>query len=331
MVITRTPFRISFFGGGTDHPSWYERNGGAVISATIDKYSYITCRRISRFYDHNFHIYYSKVERVESIDEIQHPSVRECLRFLNLKEGIEVVNSGDLPARAGLGSSSAFTVGLLHALYALTGKVVSKRQLALDAIHVEQNLIKEKVGSQDQTAVAFGGFNRIDFGGENKITVQPIPLTRSKIDFLEKHFLLVYTGLSRDASQIEEEKLAGMPERFKEFSAISDLVEEGYKILQGEEENLSEFGRLLDESWRIKRTLSPSVSTSGIDKIYDAALSAGAWGGKLLGAGGGGFILFFVPPERQNKVMERLKNLITVPFHFENLGSQIIHYVPPDK
>lgn len=327
MVISRTPFRISFFGGGTDYPVWYKENGGAVLATTIDKYCYLTCRYLPPFFEHKSRIVYSKTEHVKDIDEIQHPSVRETLRFLNIKKGVEIHHDGDLPARTGLGSSSSFTVGLLHALYALKGIMPSKRQLALETIHIEQKLIKENVGSQDQTLAAFGGFNRVDFSGENNIQIRPITLTHHRLELLQEHLMLFFTGFSRTASEIAGEQIKKTPQKKEELSAMYQMVDEAINILSGNHD-ISEFGKLLHETWQLKRSLTDKISTPQIDDIYATALSAGAIGGKLLGAGGGGFMLFFVEPELQLKVKAELKHLLYVPFRFENSGSQIIFYEP---
>lgn len=328
MIISRTPFRISFFGGGTDYLAWYEERGGAVLATSINKYCYITCRYLPPFFEHKYRIIYSKTELTKSISEIQHSSVRETLKFMNINRGVEIHYDGDLPARAGLGTSSSFTVGLLNALYALKGKMVTKRQLALDAIHIEQDRIKEKVGAQDQTIAAFGGFNKIEFGGEEKILVQPITLDPEKVQLLQDHLMLFFTGFSRTASEIAGEQIRKTSEKTKELSRMMEMVDEAISILNRSDSDVTDFGRLLHETWMIKRSLTDKITTPHIDKIYAAAREAGAIGGKLLGAGGGGFILFFVEPQYQPKVKKKLKNLLYVPFKFENLGSQIIYYQP---
>jgi len=331
MVITRTPFRISFFGGGTDYPIWYEENGGAVISTTIDKYCYITCRYLPPFFDHKYRIRYMKREEVRTVNEIQHPSVRECLKFLNVAKGIEMVHTSDLPALSGIGSSSSFTVGFLNALHSLDGKMTTKRQLALDAINIEQNFIKENVGSQDQAAAAFGGLNRIEFGGPHRIAVHPLPLKTSRLASLESYLMLFFTGFSRNASEIAAEQIKKTSEKKKELHEMRALVEEAQNILMYDNRSLEEFGGLLHEGWKLKRNLTSKITTPFIDEIYAAARAAGATGGKLLGAGGGGFILFFVKPELQPNVKEQLKRLLYVPFHFETLGSQVIYYAPANN
>ena len=328
MIITRTPFRISFFGGGTDYPVWYEEYGGGVLSVTINKYCYKSCRYLPPFFDCAYLIRYSRREETKNISEIEHPSVRECLKFLKVEKGIEMVHTSDIPARSGVASSSAFTVGFLNALYALTGKMITKRQLAREAIHIEQKLIKENVGSQDQVATAFGGLNKIEFGGEKEFYVSPITITKEKIDLLQDHLMLFFTGLSRNASDIAGEQIKKTLEKKRELQVIMEMVEEAVNILNGNFNNINDFGKLLHDSWKIKRNLTNSISTSKIDAIYDFGLKSGAIGGKLLGAGGGGFIIFFAPPEKHPLIKEKLKNLLYVPFRFENLGSQIILYAP---
>lgn len=324
MIITRTPFRISFFGGGTDFPEWYKRNGGAVLSTTIDKYCYISVRKLPPFFEYKHRIVYSKYEQVNSIDEIIHPSVRETLRFLEIKDGLEIHHDGDLPARSGLGSSSAFTVGLLHALYGLKGKLISKKRLALEAIHIEQNLIKENVGSQDQVAAAYGGLNKIEFR-DGDIEVRPIPLSNERLQDLQNHLTLFFSGFSRNASQIEAEKLKHINKLDSELKELHQMVDHAVKILNGEN-GLVEFGLLLDEAWQLKKRLAGKVSNSFLDHVYEIAKKNGAIGGKALGAGGGGFILFFVKPEDRQRLLEALNFLLHVPFRFESLGSQIIYY-----
>ncbi len=326
MIISRTPFRVSFFGGGTDYDGWFKDHKGAVLATTIDKYCYITCRYLPPFFDHKSRIIYSKMEHVHGIDDIDHPSVREVLRFLDIKDGIEIHHDGDLPARTGLGSSSSFTVGLLNSLYALKGKMVTKEQLAKEAIHIEQDMIKENVGCQDQTLAAYGGFNHIEFGGPNHLLVRQVTLTSEKSAALQDHLMLFFTGFARTASQIAEHQIKNIPGKKPELGRMYEMVNEAVDILNGKD--LLAFGKLLDESWKLKRTLSDKISTSHIDDIYDASLRAGAIGGKLLGAGGGGFVLLFVEPHKKPKVRAALKDLLEVPIKFESLGSQIIFYQP---
>lgn len=327
MIITRTPFRVSFFGGGTDYPVFYREYGGAVLSTTINKYCYITCRYLPPFFDHKFRIRYTKREETRTVDEIQHPSVRECLKYLGMEKGVEIVHTADIPAMSGIGSSSSFTVGLLNALYALQGKMVTRRQLAFDAIHVEQNLIAEPVGSQDQTAAAFGGFNKIEFGGrKNGVFVQSITLDSEKLAYLQDCLLFYFTGFPRFASDMAKEQIKQTPNKLKELNTMREMVDEAIAILNGRYEDMNRFGKLLHESWMLKKGLTKLVSNAGIDKIYEVAMKAGAEGGKLCGAGGGGFLLLFVEPKNQPRVKEALKKLLLVPFRFENLGSHVVFY-----
>ena len=327
MIISRTPFRISFFGGGTDYPAWYREYGGAVLGTTIDKYCYISCRYLPPFFKHKHRIAYSQVELVQDVDEIRHPAVREILKYMKVGHGLEIHHDGDLPARTGMGSSSAFAVGLLHVMYALKGSMLSKMQLAREAIHVEQNVIKENVGSQDQVLVAFGGFNQVEFAGQHHIGIQPVTIKPERLEQLQNHLMLFFTGFSRTASDIAQEQIKQIPTKKAELTQMRQMVDEAIDILNGDDD-LAEFGKLLHESWQIKRGLTDRIATTEIDAIYETAMRAGAKGGKLLSAGGGGFILFFVTPELQQKVKENLSHLLHVPFKFENLGSQIIFYEP---
>ncbi len=328
MIISRTPFRMSFFGGGTDYPTWFEDHPGAVLATTINKYCYISCRYLPPFFDHKSRIIYSKMEHVKSIDEIDHPSVREVLRYLKIRQGVEIHHDGDLPARTGLGSSSSFTVGLLNALYALQGKMTTKEDLAREAIYIEQNMCHENVGCQDQASAAYGGFNRIEFGGGDHLQVRKVTLTAERIKKLQNHLLLYFTGFSRTASVIAEHQIKNIPKKIVDLNTMYEMVQQATDILNGG--NLKEFGKLLHESWKLKRGLSAKVSTPHIDHLYDKARREGAIGGKILGAGGGGFILFFVPPARQKVFKEKFRKLLHVPFKFENLGSQIMVYQPSD-
>jgi len=326
MIISRTPFRISFFGGGTDYPSWFKKNKGAVLATTIDKYCYITSRYLPPFFDHKSRIIYSKMEHVQGINDIDHPAVREVLRYLKIRQGIEIHHDGDLPARTGLGSSSSFTVGLLNSLYALKGVMPTKDRLAKEAIHIEQKMCKENVGCQDQALAAHGGLNYIEFGGEEHLHVCRVTISDKKIKNLEKHLMLYFTGFSRTASDIAVHQIKNIPKKEKEMTAMYQMVQQAMRLLNGNQ--IEEFGALLHENWKIKRGLSKMISTSHIDNIYETARRAGAIGGKLLGAGGGGFVLFFAPPSGQKKIKEKLKKLLLVPFKFENLGTQIIFYQP---
>lgn len=328
MIISRTPFRISFFGGGTDYPVWYQKRGGAVLATSINKYCYLTVRYLPPFFDFRYRIRYTEQEQVKEISQIKHPSVRECLNHISLDRGVEIQHNADLPARIGLGSSSTFTVSLLHALYALKGKMVTKRQLALEAIHLEQNIIRENVGSQDQTSAAFGGFNKITFGGQHQIQVEPLTLEAEYLNFFQSHLMLFFTGFSRTASDIAEEQIKNTPKREKELDRMLSMVDQAIAILNSGTHDLGDFGRLMGESWMLKRNLTSSITSHDIDGIYQSALEAGALGGKVLGAGGGGCMLFFVRPQDQAKVRKALSRLLYIPFYFENLGSQIIYYAP---
>ena len=325
MIISRTPFRISFFGGGTDIPAWYGENSGAVLSTTIDKYCYISCRILPPFFKYKHRIVYSKQEMVNEIDDIIHPAVRETFRFMDIQTGLEIHHDGDLPARSGLGSSSSFTVGLLQALYALKGEMVTKKRLALESIHIEQEMIKEHVGSQDQVAAAFGGFNKITFNGNHNIDVVPITISDKKLQNLQSHLMLFFTGFQRSASEIEEKKIKQIKNKRVNLDLMHNMVDEAIKILN-KEGDISGFGKLLHENWKLKKTLSGDVSTDIIDDIYDTAMNNGAIGGKILGAGRGGFMLFFVKPEDQDRLRISLSDLLYVPFRLDTTGSQIIFY-----
>ncbi len=323
MIISRTPFRISFFGGGTDYPVWYRNHGGEVLGAAIDKYCYLTCRYLPPFFEHKTRIVYSKIENCQSIQDIQHPAVREILRYFEMTRGVEIHHDADLPARSGIGSSSSFTVGLLNALAALKGQPYSKHQLALDSIFLEQEILKETVGSQDQVLAAYGGFNRIRFHAAGNIEVSPVIIPHERIEELNQHCMLFYTGLKRTASEIAESYVETLNHRQKELKSLQALVPEALSLLASRE-SIRRFGELLHESWRIKASLSSRISSGQIDGIYEEARRAGAIGGKLTGAGGGGFLLLFTPPEYKAKIRETLKNFIYVPFKFEFSGSQII-------
>jgi D-glycero-alpha-D-manno-heptose-7-phosphate kinase len=327
VIISRTPFRISFFGGGTDYPVWYRENGGAVLATTIDKYCYITCRYLPPFFEYKHRIVYTLTELVRDIDEIRHPAVREVLRYLKVSDGLEIHHDGDLPARTGLGSSSSFTVGMLHALYALNGEKPSKMQLAREAIHLEQDIMKENIGSQDQVLAAFGGFNRIDFSGKNTVDVRPVAVSPQKLASLQSCLMLFFTGLSRTASEVAAEQIKQTPGKKRELTEMRSMVDKAIAIVRGEGD-LDDFGRLLHEGWQLKRSLTDKISTPAVDGIYAAARDAGATGGKLLGAGGGGFIIFFVKPELQARVKAALHGVLYVPFRFETGGSQIIFNEP---
>ncbi len=323
MIISRTPFRISFFGGGTDYPDWYLKHGGAVLATTIDKYCYINCRYLPPFFEHRYCIVYSKVEHCQTLDEIAHPAVREALRFLDIPRGVEIHHDADIPARSGIGSSSAFTVGLLNGLYALKGQMVSKQRLAMESVHLEQNILKETVGSQDQVLAAYGGFNHILFHQNGEISVTPITVGTERIKELASYLMLFYTGIKRTASSIAGTFVNDLDDRRRQLRIMRDLVDESISIVSGDRD-IREFGELLHEAWLAKRSLSANISNSDVDALYDAARTAGAIGGKLIGAGGGGFFLLFAPPSKQRGIREKLNSLIQVPFKFDFSGSQII-------
>ncbi len=330
MIITSTPLRISFFGGGTDYPTWYREFGGSVLATTIDKRCYITCRRLPPFFEYHSRVSYSKVENVRQNDAIEHPSVRACLQYLGIQEGVEIHHVADLPARTGLGTSSAFTVGLLLGLYALKEQMRDKQMLAADAIHVEQELLQEAVGAQDQVSAAHGGFNRINFLRDGTIDVKRVLTSQSRLAELEKHLALYFTGFARTASEVAQEQIKVTHQRTKELQAMLQCVDEAEAIVRSTNRSLDEFGRLLHESWQIKRGLTSKITNAAIDEIYEAGLSAGALGGKLVGAGGGGFMLFYVPPERREALRTRLKKLLCVPFGFSTKGSQVVVYEPEE-
>lgn len=326
MIISRTPTRISFFGGGTDYPVWYLKNGGMVLSTTINKYSYITVRYLPKIFDYKFRIRYFKTEETQSLDEIKHPSVRECARKLGIAEGFEVIHYADLPAGTGLGSSSTFTVGMLHSFYSLLNYMPTKRELALEAINIEQEVIGESVGSQDQIAAAFGGFNKITFGGINKFDVDPIILERDRLSELHRKLLLCFTGFSRSASDIARHQILETPSKVRELGIMEELTKEAFDVLRSPFRDLNDFGKLLDENWKVKRSLTPQISNSVIDEIYRTALSNGAIGGKILGAGGGGFMLLFADESKHQLIRSALSNIEFVPFRFEETGSKIVYF-----
>lgn len=330
MILTRTPFRISFFGGGTDYPVWYEDHGGLVLSTTINKYCYVMVRYLPPFFDHKYRIRYTNREETQEIDGIVHPSVRECLNFLDIKNGIEMVHTSDIPARSGIGSSSAFTVGFLNALHALKGQMTTKRQLATEAIEVEQKILKENVGSQDQVAAAFGGLNIVEFNCDSNFVVTPILIPSEKRQLLERHLMLFFTGISRTANDIALEQINKTTELTNQLTEIKDITTKAIEVLKSSSDDITEFGNLMHSSWHIKRALTDKISSSEIDTIYSKAMAAGAIGGKLLGAGGGGFMLFFVEPELHHKVKEALGEILYVPFSFEYLGSQVTHFSQQD-
>lgn len=325
MLISRTPFRISFLGGGTDYPSWYQHHGGTVLATTIDKFCYWMCRELQLFRDTRFRVIHSRIENCQAIAQIQHPAVQAVLQSFSFQRGLETICTVDLPSRSGLGSSSALIVGLLHGLHHLQGRRPSPAQLAQESLHIEQHVLQETVGSQDQVCAAYGGVNHISFAPNGEITVQPVLISRDRRHQLNQHLMLFYTKVQRTAtaSDIASSYVQDLTQKHRQLQMMQDLVQDGIKILVGQRD-LNDFGELLHEAWQIKRGLGTKISNPRIDELYCRARAAGAVGGKLTGAGGGGFLLLFVPPERQSVVQEQLSDLISVPFQFESAGSQII-------
>lgn len=326
MIIARVPFRISFFGGGTDYPTWYRLHGGQVVSTTINKYCYVSVRTLPPFFDHTIRLTYSQVEHCKGVDEIRHPAFREILRRFKVASGVEAHYDADLPARSGMGSSSAFAVALLHAMHAWGGRMVSAGELAREAIYLEREVLGETVGSQDQVAVAHGGFNHIRFLPDDGFTVQPVLVGREVLRQLNSSLMLYFTGIARFASDVARTYTESLAEKERQMHALGQLVHGAIEALRSHD--LTAFGNLMHEGWMLKRGLATAISSGAVDEIYESARAAGALGGKLLGAGGGGFMLLFVPPERQQSVRERLTRLLEVPFEFESGGSRIIHYDP---
>ena len=326
MIISRTPYRVSFFGGGTDYPEWYRKEGGAVLSTTIDKYCYLMCRLLPPFFEAKHRVVWSHIETVNTISEILHPAVREGLRYLGFDDtnGVEIHHQGDLPARSGIGSSSSFSVGLINALLALRGDSITSHELALKGIELEQEVLKESVGSQDQVATAYGGFNIISFSQDGTITVDPLEVPAGRVRELESHLMLLYTGASRLATEVASKVTSNLHNRAAALKRMHQMVAEAENIMRGGD-GLEAFGELLHEGWILKQSLADGVSTPEIDRIYELARAHGAVGGKLIGAGGAGFMLFFVPPERQQQVREALDRYLFVPFCFEYTGSTIIY------
>lgn len=325
MIISRTPYRVSFFGGGTDYPGWFQKHGGSVLSVTIDKYCYLTCRYLPPFFDHRLRVVYSRIENPSSVDEIEHPAVREALKYMGINRGLCIQHDGDLPARSGAGSSSSFAVGLLHALHALQGKMPTKMDLAKQAIHIEQEVLKETVGSQDQVAAAFGGLNHITFLRDGEFIVRPVTVPHARMHELQSHLMLFYTGIKRTATAVAKTYVDDLDSRSRQLRLLGQFVEEAISILAGGRD-LREFGELLHEGWMCKRSMGAKVSNPAVDHLYDTARGAGAIGGKLLGAGGGGLLLLFAPPDCHARIRAALDDVIYVPFDFEQSGSQIVVY-----
>lgn len=327
MIITQTPFRMSFFGGGTDMESFFKENGGAVISTTFDKYCYVNVRHLPRFFEYSTELSYFRTERVTCIDDIQHPAIRNAMKMLNMHE-IRLTYEADLPARSGLGTSSSFAVGMLNAFYALKGKYADKKKLADEAIYLERNLCQEAGGWQDQIAASFGGFNRINFNGDG-YEVLPVIISLERKKRLNDNLMMFFTGFTRFSSDVQRaNNVSGTEDKRARLKKMYELVDEAEVVLTDKERDLDDFGRLLDTTWRLKKGTGSAISTNSIDGLYEKGIAAGALGGKLLGAGGGGFLVFYVPPEKQAAVMEAMKELMYIPFKFEDGGTRVIHYSP---
>ncbi|MBR6897979.1 MAG: kinase [Lachnospiraceae bacterium] len=327
MIITKTPFRMSFFGGGTDMESFFREYGGAVLSTTFDKYCYVNVRHLPRFFDYSTELSYSKTERVTNVDDIRHPAIRNAMKMLDMHE-IRLTYEADLPARSGLGTSSSFAVGMLNAFHCLKGKYADKRKLADQAIYLERVLCDEAGGWQDQIAASFGGMNRIEFNKDGTYDVRPVIIHPDRKRLLNDNLLMFFTGFTRFSSDMQKANAIGYAEKIKQLQEMYSLVDEAQTVLEDKHSDLDEFGRLLDKTWRLKRQTGGAITTNSIDALYEAGIAAGALGGKLLGAGGGGFLVFYVQPEKKPTVMEAMKDLLYVPFRFEDGGTQVIHYTP---
>ena len=326
MIITKTPFRMSFFGGGTDMESYFKENGGAVLSTTFDKYCYVNVRHLPRFFNYSTELSYSKTERVTEVDDIQHPAIRNAMKMLDMYE-IRLTYEADLPARSGLGTSSSFAVGMLNAFYALKGKYANKKKLADEAIYLERVLCNEVGGWQDQIAASYGGFNRINFNADG-YEVLPTIISPERKKQLNNNLMMFFTGFTRFSSEVQKANAVGSSEKKAHLKEMYKLVDEAERILTDKNADLDDFGRLLDYTWKLKRQTGAAISTDSIDGLYARGIAAGALGGKLLGAGGGGFLLFYVQPEKQNAVRKAMKDLMYIPFEFENVGTRVIHYTP---
>lgn len=330
MIITKTPFRMSFFGGGTDMEDYFKKNGGAVISTTFDKYCYVNVRHLPRFFDYTSELTYSRTERVSNVNDIQHPAIRNAMKMLDMKE-IRLMYEADLPARSGLGTSSSFAVGMLNAFYSLKGKYVDKKKLADDAIYLERVLCKESGGWQDQIAASYGGFNRINFNQDGSYEVLPIIISPSRKKQLNDNLLMFFTGFTRFSSDVQRQNdVSGSEEKRIKLKEMYELVDEAESILTDSNRDLDDFGRLLYTTWRLKKGTGSSISTGSIDGLFEKGMQAGALGGKLLGAGGGGFLVFYVQPEYQESVKDAMKDLLYIPFKFEDGGTRVIHYSPEE-
>lgn len=327
MIISKTPFRMSFFGGGTDVKEFFENYGGAVLSTTFDKYCYVNVRHLPRFFDYSTELVYSKMERVNSLEDIEHPAIRNAMKLLDMHE-IRLGYEADLPARSGLGTSSSFAVGMLNAFYALKGKYVDKKRLADEAIYLERILCQERGGWQDQIAASYGGMNRINFNQDGTYDVLPVIIHPDKKKIFNSNLMLFFTGFTRFSSEVQKTNFVGYMDKISQLKEMLVLVDEAEKILTDKERKIDEIGKLLDYTWKLKRKTGSAVTTDSIDILYEKGIKAGALGGKLLGAGGGGFLLFYVQPENQDAVKEALRELLYIPFKFEDAGTRIIHYTP---
>lgn len=325
MIITKTPFRMSFFGGGTDMPEFFNQHGGAVISTTFDKYCYVNVRHLPPFFEYYTELVYANIERVKSVDQIQHPAIRNAMKMLDMHD-LRLSYEADLPARSGLGTSSSFAVGMLNAFYALKGKYADKKRLADEAIHLERVLCNEAGGWQDQIAASYGGFNRIDFF-DNSYEVHPIIISPERKKVLDDNLLMFFTGFTRFSSDMQKASKK-IEDKTQQLIEMKKLVDEAEAVLTDRNRDLDEFGYLLDHTWKIKRQTGSKISTNSIDEYYDKAISAGALGGKLLGAGGGGFLVFYVPDDKKESVKHAMKDLLYVPFNFEDGGTRVLHYTP---
>lgn len=327
MIITRTPFRMSFFGGGTDMKDFFMEHGGAVISTTFDKYCYVIVRHLPRFFDYSTELSYSRIERVTSADDIEHPAVKNAMKMLDMHE-IRLTYEADLPARSGLGTSSSFAVGMLNAFYALKGKYAGKKKLADDAIYLERVLCNESGGWQDQIAASYGGFNSINFNKDGTYDVYPLIIHPDRKKQLDDNLMMFFTGFTRFSSDMQKANAKGYHDKTKQLLEMLDLVDQAQKILTDKSADLDDFGRMLDHTWKLKRQTGGAITTNSIDELYQRGIDAGALGGKLLGAGGGGFLVFYVQPEKKQAVKDAMKDLLYVPFHFEDGGTRVIHYTP---
>lgn len=326
MIITETPFRMSFFGGGTDMEDFFREYGGAVLSTTFDKYCYVNVRHLPRFFDYSTELSYSKTERVTDVEQIQHPAIRNAMKMLDMHE-LRLTYEADLPARSGLGTSSSFAVGMLNAFYALKGKYADKKKLADEAIYLERELCQEAGGWQDQIAAAYGGLNRINFNADG-YEVCPVIISPERKKRLNNNLLMFFTGFTRFSSDVQKQNAIGKADKLLQLKEMLSLVDDAERVLTDRDSDLDEFGRLLDHTWKLKRQTGSAVSTSNIDNLYEKGMKAGALGGKLLGAGGGGFLVFYVQPEKQERVKRAMEDLMYIPFEFEDSGTRVIHYTP---